>query len=589
MGGMNIDEAIRVEQARLIHRNVPAAVIGGFVVVCLVVAVFSRVVPTSRLVIWMAAIALLSLYRLGAWWKFRQPRFTFPVAQAWMRHAMLGAGLSGVLWGAGALLLSPPAGAIDYQLTFVWAVVMMSAAAMFSFSAHFPMFLAFCLPSALPLAFDLVTKNTPLHWGIAGGMVLFAGVAVRFMWTFNQVFIESLKLRFENTQLVAKLTIEKENAEMANLAKSRFLAIASHDLRQPMHAMNLYLGSLAGIDLSERARALLVNVRQCARAMDDMFRALLDISRLDAGSVQPDIQVFNVATVLDRLRIEFEPQARAKGLELRVARCSASVRSDPALVERILRNFAANAVDHSESGRILIGARRRGERLRLAVYDLGPGIPPDQQGKVFAEFYQLGNPERDRSKGLGLGLAIVDRLARLLAAQVTLSSRIGGGSMFAVDLPRAHEAAAAVASPFPAPARRQDLSGLLVVVVDDEDAILQASRTLLEQWGCTVVTAASGSQALERLSSSTRVPDALLCDYRLRDGENGIGVIEALRAEFNEDIPGVLITGDTAPDRIRETEASGLLVLHKPLDEDKLRDALFRVLGPRTVSSGLAA
>jgi CheY-like chemotaxis protein len=213
--------------------------------------------------------------------------------------------------------------------------------------------------------------------------------------------------------------------------------------------------------------------------------------------------------------------------------------------------------------------------LRIAVYDTGPGIEAAEQNTVFQEFYQIGNPERDRSKGLGLGLAIASRLARLLSTRVTLISQPGRGSMFAIDLPL-------VAEPDIPPVlvnttvqgTHGELAGTLVVVVDDEAAILDAMRLLLESWGCTVITAASGAQALERVVSLSRAPDVLVCDYRLPAHVDGISVIESLRAEFNEDIPAMLITGDTGPEHIRGIAASGLLVLHKPLQEDELRSHL---------------
>jgi len=575
---MNSSEAIRVEQARLIHRNIPTAVIGGFIVASLTAAIFSTVTPARNVLFWLLAAALLSAYRMAGWFRFRNALTLHATAQRWLRETMIGAALSGILWGVGSFVIAPP-NQVDFQLLFVWAVVMMSVAAMFSFSAYYPCFLAFLLPWIVPVMIDTAMNNTPLHWGIAVGVLMFALVAARFMWTFNQVFIESLTLRYENVDLVARLTQQKEAAEAANLAKSRFLAVASHDLRQPMHALNLYVGSLAGLDLSERASKLLGNVRQCGEAMDNMFRALLDVSRLDAGAVQPETRAFSMNPLLDRVRMEFEPQAKNKGLELRIAGCSATIHSDPALIERILRNLVANAVHHTEHGKVLVGCRRRKGRLRVAVYDTGPGIARELHATVFEEFYQVGNRERDRSKGLGLGLAIVERLAKLLAIPVTLVSEPGRGAMFAVDLPRVRNVdVAAVTRVAGTNANtnrvRDDLAGTMVVVVDDEAPILNATRTLLEMWGCSVVTAASGDAALKQLGSSSRVPDILVCDYRLRGNEDGIGVIDALRAEFNADIPAVLITGDTGPERIREIEASGLAVLHKPLQEHELRACL---------------
>jgi CheY-like chemotaxis protein len=290
--------------------------------------------------------------------------------------------------------------------------------------------------------------------------------------------------------------------------------------------------------------------------------------------------VFPIAPLLGRTRIEFEPQARAKGLELRVQPSSAFAKSDPVLVERILRNLVSNAIRYTESGSVVVGCRRHHGSLRVSVYDTGIGIEPADQSLVFEEFYQVGNPERDRTKGLGLGLAIVERLARLIGATITLRSAPGRGSVFAFDLQRAE--------PVELPALRlnrdaggtRDLTGTLVVLVDDEELILDAAQTLLKQWNCTVIAATSGRDALRQLATSTRPPDVLICDYRLRDGENGVSVAAALRNEFNADIPALLITGDTDPDQIRTIAASGLVVLHKPLREDELNDAICALCAP---------
>ncbi|HVY08200.1 MAG TPA: hybrid sensor histidine kinase/response regulator [Burkholderiales bacterium] len=574
---MTTGESIRIEQARLIHRNMPTAVIGGFLVAALTALVFARVTPVASVLGWLLACALASTYRMSVWKRYRTSLATHDDATRWLRQSMIGAAANGTLWGVGFFVVSP-ADMVDYQLLFVWAAVMMTVAAMFSFSVHYPSFLAFMIPWSVIGAVELAGHMTVWHWAIALGIPIFSVVAARFMFTFSQVFQETLKLRFENVELVAQLTKQKEAAEAANLAKSRFLAVASHDLRQPMHALNLYVGTLAGLDLSERARKLLANVRQCGEAMDKMFRALLDVSRLDAGIIQPETRAFAMQPMLERVRMEFEPQARNKGLELRVVNSSATVHSDPAMVERMLRNLVLNAILHTGSGKVLVGCRRRKGRLNVRVYDTGPGIPRELHGKVFQEFFQIGNPERDRTKGLGLGLAIVERLAKLLSAPVKLESEPGKGAMFAFELPRVRQ------DDVPAHMRtdpnmraRKNFEGMMVVVIDDEAPVLDAMRGLLEMWGCRVVTASSGSEALKKLGSITRVPDMLVCDYRLRDDEDGIGVIGALRAEFNDDIPAMLITGDTGPERIREIQGSGLTVLHKPLQENELRSALARL------------
>ena len=573
MHGVQFSQTLEAEQARYIHRTVPTAALGGLVVVGIVVVVFRSVVPAHYLYWWFAAFALLTAVRMVGWWRFRGAAFGPPSATRWLRQAVLAAFISGVLWGLGSLFLFP-ADQVVYQFTFVFALVMMAMAAMFSYAPHYPAYLAFVLPSMVPGIVGLGLQNGAPQVGMAVGVSMMTIVVLGSVRSFNRLFIESMRLRLENVELVGQLTVQKDAAESANLAKSRFLAAASHDLRQPIHALNLYLGAFAQLDLPRHVSTLLGKVRQCAQIMDEMFRTLLDISKLDAGAIRPQLSVFPLAPLLARTRVEFEPQARAKGLDLRVLRCSAFVKSDPVLVERILRNLVSNAIRYTDRGRVVVGCRRRKDALRISVYDTGLGIAPHQQTLVFEEFYQVGNRERDRSHGLGLGLAIVERLTRLLSTSIILRSRHGHGSLFAFDLQRAeHMELPPIRLTRPDGASRS-LAGTVVVVVDDEELILDAAQTLLEQWECTVIAATSGSAALKQLASSERPPDVLICDYRLRDDETGIAVVNAVRNEFNADIPALLLTGDTDPDQIRKITASGLAVLHKPLREDELNDAL---------------
>ena len=358
---------------------------------------------------------------------------------------------------------------------------------------------------------------------------------------------------------------------------------AIHDLRQPVHALNLYLGAFSQMEMPPRAATMLGKVRQCAQIMDEMFRTLLDISELDAGAVRPQMGPFALGPLFARARVEFEPQARAKGIDLRVRRCSEYVRSDPALVERILRNLISNAIRYTERGRVLIACRPHGNALRVCVYDTGLGIEPHEQSLVFEEFYQVGNRERDRSKGLGLGLAIVQRLTRLLQTPLILRSHPGRGSLFAFSLERAEEVAPPRVHLAPRSGDSRNLQGALIVVVDDEELILDAAESLLEHWGCSVITAASRSAAMLRLAGSPRPPDVVICDYRLRDRETGLDVVEAIRNEFNKDVPALLLTGETDPAQIRKIGASGIAVLHKPLREDELIDAICALRARRAV------
>jgi CheY-like chemotaxis protein len=309
-----------------------------------------------------------------------------------------------------------------------------------------------------------------------------------------------------------------------------------------------------------------------AAAMDSLFSALLDISRLDAGVVEVRTQTFPLQPLLDRICHDHADEARSKGIALVCRPTRANARSDPVLVERILRNLISNAVRYTRTGGVLVGCRGLGA-VRIEVWDTGPGIPPEFHDEVFQEYFQLANPERDRTQGLGLGLAIVRRLTELLECDLRLRSRPRRGSCFSISLPRsrASEATAEQASAAPPGA----LSRGRVLVVDDEVAICEAMSALLIGWGYQVTTAHSGEQAL---AASPIRPDLIICDYRLRRGENGMAVIDSLRRRHGDMIPAMLITGDTAPDRLAEAQASGLVLLHKPVANGKLRAAMVNLM-----------
>ncbi len=390
--------------------------------------------------------------------------------------------------------------------------------------------------------------------------------------SFNANYADVLRLRFANLDLAEDLRRRNELVEQANLDKSRFLAAASHDLRQPIHALGLFVGALRGINLPPEGVRLVEQIEASAAAMDGLFSSLLDISRLDAGIVEVRRQSFAIQPLLDRICRDYAQEAKAKSLKLVSYPCSAIVRTDPVLMERILRNLIANAVHYTARGRIVVGCRRRAATIRAEVWDTGPGIPYAHQERVFQEYFQLENPERDRAKGLGLGLAIVRRLTNLLGSELVLCSRPGRGSCFSVVMPLASGAAE---DSGPALKRYAGAPKLgLVLVIDDEAPIREGMATLLASWGHGVVAAGSGDEMLAELAECPDRPDLIICDYRLRAGENGIEVIERLRSEYNEAIPAMLITGDTAKDRLTEAQASALLLLHKPVSNAKLRAAI---------------
>ncbi|MFV0281009.1 MAG: NahK/ErcS family hybrid sensor histidine kinase/response regulator [Rhodoblastus sp.] len=384
----------------------------------------------------------------------------------------------------------------------------------------------------------------------------------------------------ELERLNGELAAAKAAADAANLSKTRFLAAASHDILQPLNAARLYATSLSEHMRDGAAQSpaqtlkLAVNVDASLEAVEEILTALLDISRLDAGAMTAEIGALRLDEVFGRLAIEFEPLARAKSLELKFMPTSLSVRSDRRLLRRLLQNFISNAIKYTPRGRVLVGARRRGGgRVRIEVWDTGLGIADENRAEVFREFARL-EPAQRTASGLGLGLSIVERLARVLEADLGLRSRVGSGSVFHVDLPVAQtsirEPEQAAREPAPAPA---SLAGLNICAIDNEPRILDGMRILLEGWGCTVATAGTRAEAIAIFASNERRPDAAVVDYHL-DADDGLAVIDALREKFDADLPAVLVTADRTEELRAEAAVRDIRVLAKPLKPAALRSLL---------------
>ena len=369
---------------------------------------------------------------------------------------------------------------------------------------------------------------------------------------------------------------------LANLAKSRFLAAASHDLRQPLHALNLFASQLrTETDQAEKGR-LMLRIDAAVAAMNELFNALLDVSKLDAGVLTPNVSEFAVGGLLTRIEMTFLEAAREKGLRMRVVPCRGWIRSDFIMLERILLNLVSNAVHYTAHGGIVVGCRLRGNQLRIDVCDSGAGIPEDKQREVFGEFYQLPASQGDRSSGLGLGLAIVERLCQLLDHRIELSSTPGVGSRFSVYVPFTPGAKQLVESSILPQAAADPASGRLIVVIDDDALVLDGMGGLLRSWGCEVVTAKSDEAAVAAVAACRRPPDLIISDYRLGNGRTGFETIERLRSILGTPIPAFLISGDTAPERLQEASASGFHLLHKPVLPMTLRAMVSRCLKDRS-------
>lgn len=576
---------VRVEQIRLAYSQLPILTVTNIVGSTALIALMWGIVPATILYAWIIAVFLtVVVATLILLFLYRGETLTEQNAAKWNSRIVTLGFFRAAAWGSSGFLFYVPNDHLQQLMIFSFMLVGSFFVTM-QMAAHKPGFYAANVSIVLPATARHVIEVGPLHTTLSFLGVLYLVALVYFYQKIHRTLQDSLLLRFEKSDMAQKLETQKteleyqkQQAEKANLAKSQFLAAASHDLRQPLHAQGLFVGELQERVHDMECQQILTNLKTSMEAMHGLFNSLLDISRLEAQVVEPKLEDFSIKILLHELYLDFSGRARDKGLILRVANSNAVIHSDPTLLQRILRNLASNAVRYTPQGKILIGCRRRGKYLQIQVWDTGIGIPKTDQKLIFQEFRQLHNPERNRQKGLGLGLATVDRLAKLLNYTVEVTSTVNKGSVFSVTVPYVSTCKAKVAAPSMTIDKNSDLAGCLIVVIDDDQDILISMRGLLMQWGCQVLTAESAAEAIAQIHNSTKKPAAIIADYRLHDRETGIEAIKKITARFNKKIPGFLITGDTAPDRLQEAQVSGYQILHKPLPPAKLRALLSYVV-----------
>ena len=388
---------------------------------------------------------------------------------------------------------------------------------------------------------------------------------------------ESLERRVqERTEELTRLNTElgraKGEAEQANISKTRFLAAASHDILQPLNAARLYVTSLVERQRGRDDARLITNIDASLDAVEEIFGALLDISRLDTGAMKPEVSEFRIEELLRQLEVEFMPLAQEKGLRLKFLPCSLAVQSDRRLLRRLLQNLVSNAIKYTPQGRVLVGCRRHKGRLRIDVHDTGLGIPASKKQVIFQEFHRLDQGAKV-ARGLGLGLSIVERIARVLDYKIAVSSALGRGSRFSVGVPLSAVIPPHRQQPVARDVDRVQLSGIAVLCIDNEPAILDGMQTLLDGWGCRVLKAPHLEAAIALVAEAQTAPNGLLVDYHLDDG-NGIAAIAELRRRFGADLPAIFITADRSPHVRADARAQGIQLLQKPLKPAALRALL---------------
>lgn len=572
-----LNEPMLRERVRLLAEQSVGAATSVIAGVVLMGVVLAPDVPLPKVAAWIAAYVFVGAWRIA--FSRRWLHGTQEATQVALNRFVAFALLNGVLTGALPLLFFH-ALAPDARMALTVVTLLAASGGTVTFASHPIGYVGYMLLAMPPLIYEWAVNGGERAWIVAATLVVFSVLMVRMSRHLGEVFERSVVIRFEREQVVEQLRREKleterarQKAEEASRAKSRFLANASHDLRQPAHALGLFTAVLEQSAQTQQHRTIARNIAAASRVLGELLDNLLDMSRLDAGTVPVAPQPVALRAMVERLCEEAARLAADRPIAVSAEAPDLVVMLDPVLTERAVRNLLDNALKFTSHGAVRLVAETRGEWLALTVEDSGCGIAAEQQALVFEEFYQIGNPERDHRRGLGLGLSIVTRLAGLMGGSVKLESRTGEGARFTLLLPLQRVAADSLPA-LPPPAEAPDLSGWRVLVIDDEVIVRAGMHELLVTWGAEVDEAEglAGARDIEAIGGQ---PDwrFCLCDLRLRDGEDGLDTARQLRAEHPA-MPIVLVTGDTAPQRIEQASDSGFVLLHKPVTPAHLAQAI---------------
>ncbi|KAF0206202.1 MAG: integral membrane sensor hybrid histidine [Gallionellaceae bacterium] len=557
---------IRADQIRERLRFFPAMVGSQTILEPLTVGLLWNQASHTGLLVWLAVLLLMHCAEMWSWWKYRSAVQTVEQCRMWSRAFNVFAGVVGLMWGTAVMYFFP----VDLanQALFICVILGLSAGAVTMNPVYPPALYLFQSSILLPTIVRVAYEGDSVHWVLAAMLALFTFVAINSGRQLAKTFFISLSQRYENLFLVEQLTKEKSRAESANREKSRFLATASHDLRQPLQALMLFSDAIQEVAQEKETKQLSAQIGKSVNALVEMFDELLDVSRLEAGIVEVRWQNFELQPLLDRLYVDMAPLAQSKGLGFYMPVVDGVVYSDPFLLDRILRNLISNAIRYTDKGDVDVRCAPVVEGFRFAVIDTGIGIAPEALPHLFEEYYQVDNQHRNRRKGLGLGLSIVRRVEGLLGCKVEVKSEPGKGSEFSLVVQRGETEQ--LAQPFVITHSRHDLRGVAVALVEDDPDIRLLITGLMADWGCRVFAGELAEDVMREMDVAGLRPDLLVCDYRLPQGVTAVYVIERMR-ELWGNVPSLVLTGDTAAEVLQEIHASGAILLHKPIAPARLR------------------
>lgn len=546
-------------------------------------------VPLFWIGLFVTAFILEAIIKVVTANRFKRLSFDEQRQPRWRMIYDLGSGYSGVVYGlAGLVMFVPMPFYNKVLLVGVFSAMVCSVATM---TAFFQPVSRWIIPTlVLPTLVVLLLSSNPYFW-LLGVVVIIATVgALKLSELSQRRYAHLSKLNEQNEQLINDYSEQQRDAEQqraiaeqAVIDKSRFIATASHDLRQPLHALGLFHHALRHKSENDDNKELFSSIHKSTTALNAMFDSLLDVSRLDANVVEPALESVMLQDILVLLDQEFIPAAEEKGLYFECSVEPVRVYTDQTLFLRILRNLLSNAIKFTQEGGVSIDAQTVGDKLVIDVMDTGPGIPADERDNVFYEFYQLSAAERKGSIGVGLGLSIVKRLCTLLNMELQLHTAPTGGTLVRLS---AESSEWVIDSDLTSTGAHvsnydeSDLAGLTIVFIDDNDDILLGMHTLLDHWHCQVVCVKSGAEALAQLSEQRCIPDLVIADYQLAESSNGIDAIRQIRNAYDERLPGILVCGASSPEDLLDIEASEFPCLTKPVSPDRLRETITGILVP---------
>lgn len=592
---VSTDVLVEAAQIQMVSHGAPkntsAGILAAVIIATAVVLQVDELAALHKATVWFVLL-MIGLVR-GILISYRASR------RSWGTHAILQHGqrlvrnsaYCAVIWGSASWLLLP-ASTPELEVFVLTAIAMVLMGGASAQAAYRGLVLSSALLLSITFVAGLFRFADKNHFFLGIGFLLFTFVTIMFARIQEDALRKQIIFGLERESLRSDAENERARADAASRAKTAFLAAASHDLRQPMHALVQYCAHLKRENRDVRLEETIRRIDWSLNAMQDLLDSILDLSKIMVGAVQPVMSSIRAASMLEQLDVQLRPLATSKGLHFVVGKCDALIRSDDVLLERILRNLTLNAIRYTQNGRVLIRCRSRKSSAEFQVWDTGIGIPREELSKIYDPFYQVANEARDRRKGLGVGLAIARQLCDVLGHDIRVRSVVGKGTVFAVRVPLSTESMSEIAASGSEDMSQRDyVRGAFVVLIDDDKMSREASEHTLREFGCRVLCASSGLDAVAKLQNQEFAPNIIIADYRM-EGATGLEAIkmvsdnltELFGAEFS--IPALVVSADTSPEELQHVTESGYPMLHKPVAVATMRCEMNRQLERRAREIG---